>query len=253
MIWYIGCSGFHYTHWKPQFYPKKLPQRLWFEYYNKRFNTLELNTTFYNFPKAKLLQNWYEKSPDDYKFTVKATRIITHYNKFVNVKALMEDFYDVTDKGLKEKLGCILFQLPPNLHYSEEKLEQIIEHINPRFVNVIEFRHKTWWKKNVYDLLEKNNIIFCSINHPTLPRDIIINTQTVYCRMHGASQLYVSEYKLSTIKNLYEKIKSSNVKKAFVYFNNDINTAAIKNGMQLQKFADVLPKIKNEKLVLFNE
>src|SRR6186997_2521864 len=99
MDWRIGCSGFHYKEWKGEFYPEKLPQTKWFEYYAELFNTLELNVTFYRFPRVEYLQNWYNKSPDGFDFTVKAPRLITHYKKFKDCESLLEDFYNSLREG----------------------------------------------------------------------------------------------------------------------------------------------------------
>src|SRR5215217_6065644 len=104
MRWHIGCSGFHYKHWKDAFYPQKLPQRLWFDHYSSIFNTVEINVTFYRFPQLSFLQNWYDKSAKDFSFSVKAPRLITHYKKFQECDKLLDDFYNTVQKGLKEKL-----------------------------------------------------------------------------------------------------------------------------------------------------
>src|SRR6478672_4997710 len=102
--WWIGCSGFHYKHWKGIFYPENLAQSKWFDYYNDRFKTLELNVTFYRFPRLPFLQEWYNKSPEKFTFSVKAPRAITHYRQFINVKDFPSDFYGTAQEGLKEKL-----------------------------------------------------------------------------------------------------------------------------------------------------
>src|SRR5690242_10251634 len=112
MQYFIGCSGFHNKDWKEVFYPKGLPQSKWFEFYCTQFNTLELNTTFYRFPRIEILQKWYDKSSADFKFSVKAPRLITHYKQFNDVARLLNDFYTSVQEGLREKLGCMLFQLP---------------------------------------------------------------------------------------------------------------------------------------------
>src|SRR5690606_30967565 len=120
--WHIGCSGFYYKDWKGLFYPEDLPQKYWFDYYCRYFNTLELNVTFYRFPELSFLQNWYNKSPESFSFAVKAPRTITHYKKFNGITDTLHDFYSTVRTGLREKLECILFQLPPSLPYSEERL-----------------------------------------------------------------------------------------------------------------------------------
>src|SRR5262245_59274802 len=107
MNWHIGCSGFHYREWKGMFYPEKTPQRLWFEYYSSQFNTLELNVTFYRFPQLSFLQNWYQKSPENFQFTVKVPRLITHYKQFNETQDMLNDFYGTVKEGLKQKLGAV--------------------------------------------------------------------------------------------------------------------------------------------------
>src|SRR6185436_3494437 len=124
--WQIGCSGFHYKEWKGIFYPEALPQKEWFGFYTQHFNSLELNTTFYRFPVLKSLENWYNISPPGFLFAVKVPRLITHYKKFRDCKRLIDDFYTLVTKGLKEKLGPVLFQLPPNFSYTNERLTLII-------------------------------------------------------------------------------------------------------------------------------
>ena len=183
--WHIGCSGFHYKEWKGIFYPQKLAASKWFEYYCRYFNTLELNNTFYRFPQLKTLQGWYARSPGAFLFAVKVPRLITHYKKLEDTAGLLNDFYGLLHEGLKEKLGFVLFQLPPQIPYSEEMLQRILAGINPAFSNTVEFRHASWWQPQVYQRLAEKQISFCGISHPTLPGEVIVNTPRVYYRFHG--------------------------------------------------------------------
>jgi uncharacterized protein YecE (DUF72 family) len=228
--WQIGCSGFHYKEWKELFYPKGLPQRLWLDYYCQHFNTLELNVTFYRFPQLSFLQNWYQKTPGNFSFAVKAPRLVTHYKKFDACESLLIDFYQTIQKGLQEKLACILFQLPAQLTYSEELLKRIVHQLDPAFTNVVEFRHSSWWQPGVYEVLSKHHISFCSISHPQLPDEVISNTDVIYYRFHGVPQLYYSAYDHSFLQQVITAIKDAKqTKMAFVYFNNTAQTAAIQN------------------------
>lgn len=237
--WRIGCSGFSYKHWKGGFYPDGVPQRKWFEYYCQFFNTVELNVTFYRFPKVETLQGWYDRAPDDFVFTVKAPRLITHYKKFLNAKREMHDFYNAVAGGLHDKLGTILFQLPPNLLYSEDNLSRIIGSLDPSFSNVIEFRHESWWRKDVYQLLKENNITFCGISYPDLPDDVIKTAPVMYYRFHGVPQLYRSPYTLAQMKDISEKIKGQrSVSEVYIYFNNDIEVSAIHNALTFQRLVN---------------
>jgi uncharacterized protein YecE (DUF72 family) len=237
--WSIGCSGFYYRHWRHIFYPEKVPMRLWFEFYCNHFKTVELNTTFYNFPKPEILSSWYKRSPQDFIFTVKAPRLITHYKKFTDCKKLLNDFYDSVQKGLQEKLGCVIFQLPPNIQYSEKKLDEIISSVGKEFTNVIEFRHASWWRKDVMQLLGSEKITFCGISYPKLPDVIIGNTPVLYYRLHGVPQLYTSEYTDPELKKVISQIQTfKNVRSAYLYFNNDSKGWAFKNALTSMKIAE---------------
>lgn len=233
--WHIGCSGFHYKDWKEVFYPKGVPQRKWFEYYGEHFKTLELNVTFYRFPVVSMLQSWYERSAPDFTFSVKAPRIITHFKKLNDCGELLHDFYQTIEEGLKEKTGCVLFQFPPGFHFSEERLTKIIDSLDPNFPNVVEFRHESWWKKEVYKELGKNKISFSGMSHPRLPETVIENTSMLYYRMHGVPHLYQSPYSTEHLKKFIKDVQAcGKIKKAFIYFNNDIGCNAVKNATEMK-------------------
>jgi len=239
--WRIGCSGFHYNDWMEIFYPKGLPKKNWFEYYCTHFNTLELNVTFYRFPQLKFLQTWHKNSPAHFNFSVKVPRLITHYKQFNETERMLNDFYSTCKEGLENKLACILFQLPARLEYSEEKLEAIISQIDISFLNVIEFRHASWWKKEVYFTLAKHNIIFCGHSYPCLPDEVVINSPIVYYRFHGVPVLYYSQYKRKFLEEIRRTIETSpKVTKAFLYFNNTATIAAIRNAVFMQKLTGMI-------------
>jgi len=234
MDWFIGCSGFHYKHWKNVFYPEGLPQTKWFDFYCRHFNTLELNVTFYRFPQLSFLQTWHQKSPDNFRFSVKAPRAITHYKKFNGVTDLISSFYDTINDGLQQKLGPVLFQMPPNFHYDDEKLNRIIKNLDPSFNNVIEFRNNSWWRDDVYKILSEHHITFCGMSHPTLPDDIIQNTQIVYYRFHGVPNLYSSPYSIEKLQKFVDALKrNTTLQQGWFYFNNDVNAFAIDNAKQM--------------------
>jgi uncharacterized protein YecE (DUF72 family) len=237
MKWWIGCSGFHYKDWRGTFYPETLAQSKWFDYYCDQFNSLELNVTFYRFPQLSFLQNWYNKSPEQFSFAVKAPRLITHYKQFVDITGMLGVFYRTAREGLREKCGPVLFQLPERNFYTEERLQRIIESMDTSFVNVVEFRHRSWWNKKVYQQLAKHNITFCSISHPNLPDDVVVNTPLVYYRFHGVPRLYYSQYKRKDLQRVTDTIIISNtIKEAYVYFNNTASVAAIKNANWLKNY-----------------
>jgi uncharacterized protein YecE (DUF72 family) len=234
MDWHIGCSGFHYKHWRGTFYPEKLAMTKWFDFYCKHFSTLELNVTFYRFPQLSFLQTWYDKSPADFRFAVKAPRAITHYKKFNDTTELLNSFYSTINDGLRDKLGPVLFQIPPSYNYTEEKLDKILNALNPAFNNVLEPRHASWWQDDIYKRLAQHNITFCGMSHPSLPDDIVQNTSSVYYRFHGMEQLYYSLYTKDYLQRVVDTVKANDsIKESWFYFNNDIETHAIYNAKDM--------------------
>ena len=230
-----GCSGFYNRHWKGVFYPEKLAQSQWFTFYCEHFNTIELNVTFYKFPTAKMLDVWYKKSPADFLFAVKAPRLITHYKKLTDCSQEIDEFYIACEDGLKDKLGCLLFQFPPSFKYDEDSLKLILKSMKPQFNNVVEFRNAGWWNKEVYEALKVNNIIFCSVNHPQLPEDLIVTSPTAYIRLHGNPQIFYSSYSDELLLSLHNSIvENANIKDAYVFFNNTASTAGILNAQQFK-------------------
>ncbi len=232
--WHIGCSGFHYRDWKGPFYPVDLPQRKWFDYYCEHFSTLELNVTFYRFPQLSFLQTWYNKSPAEFRFAVKAPRAITHYKKFNDCTELITSFYDTINSGLQEKLGPVLFQLPPSYNYTDEKLDKILNSLNPTFKNVLELRHESWWNHEVYKKLADHKITFCGMSHPKLPDDLIQNTEVLYYRFHGVPDLYRSRYSVEFLKKIVDAVKLCETsKEAWCYFNNDYDATGVFNAKEM--------------------
>jgi uncharacterized protein YecE (DUF72 family) len=239
--WHIGCSGFSYKEWKEEFYPAGLAQSKWFHYYTQHFDTLELNVTFYRFPTANSLKGWYEKAPAGFSFSAKVPRSITHYKKFEDTERMVNDFYSLLREGLKEKLACVLFQLPPTLVYSKEKLYKIISQVDPAFTNVIEFRHDSWWRKDVQALLKKQNISFCGVSFPKISfDDAVVNTPNCYYRFHGVPRLFYSEYDEAFIEKIYDQISNNRkVRTAYIYFNNTASLAALHNARYFKKLAEL--------------
>jgi uncharacterized protein YecE (DUF72 family) len=241
MQWKIGCSGYQYAEWKGIFYPDTLPKSKWFEFYCQHFNSIELNTTFYRFPRVEFLENWYNRAPDQFTFSVKAPRLITHFKRLKDSQKYLADFYSNVKNGLREKAGCILFQFPANFVFEKDLLTRIISLLDPAFNNVVEFRHPSWWDENVFEQLRQHHIIFCGLSHPTLPQEVIQTTERIYYRMHGIPHLYVSRYDLQTLAQMAHDIQQHEaVKEAFVYFNNTAEGAAITNGKELQDVCELV-------------
>jgi uncharacterized protein YecE (DUF72 family) len=232
MIYHLGTSGWSYQGWKGRFYPEELSQKEWFPYYVQHFNTVEINMTFYRFPKPETLRGWLSKVPERFKFTLKANRQITHYKRIKGVKSDIRYFYILAD-NLREKLGCILFQLPPTLTLDLNLLEEFLSNLSTEYKNVIEFRHESWYTKKVYDLLKSYKVIFCVVSSKKVPSTTVETTETCYFRFHGLTGGYRYFYTDEELKEWAEKIKKMKAKECYIYFNNDYQAYAVANSKKL--------------------
>lgn len=229
----VGCSGFHYKDWKGTFYPEDIPQKQWLEYYAKHFDTVEINNSFYRMPKEDTVKHWYERVPNRFSFTLKGSRYITHVKKLNDPEEHVKKFYHLADL-LRDKLGCILWQLPPNLHVNIEKLKRFCGALNPAYHNVIEFRHMSWYDEAVYNILQEHRVAFCIISAPDdLPEDQVSTADFAYVRFHGKTDWYNYKYSQEEMKKWGENIRALDAKQVYVYFNNDWNTNAVKDARQL--------------------
>jgi len=235
---YIGCSGFYNNDWKGSLYPEDAKSKEFLILYSQQFNSVEINSTFYRKPTAKTLTKWFDETPVDFKFFIKIPKTISHEKRLENCKEEITEFCNHIEANLKEKLAGFLYQFPPSFKNKDENLKIILENLDYRFLNVIEFRHESWWNEEIFKVLKDNNIIFSGVSFPgNLPEDVIINSKDVlYYRLHGKPILYKSEYSEDFLNELAEKIKNSDLK-TYVFFNNTWGTAAIKNGLYLQKIS----------------
>lgn len=240
--WRIGCSGYHYAEWKGLFYPLSLDRERWFEFYCEHFNTIELNMTFYKFPRVDQLKRWYRRSPTDFQFVVKAPRIITHFKKFKDAQKYLIDFYQTIFNGLGDKVGGVLFQFPTAFEFTRERLSRLVELVNPSLLNVVEFRHASWWNDEVYDALARHQIAFCGMSHPDLPDAVIANASTGYYRFHGVPHLYTSHYNRQHLEDFVTNVLHSGASGFHVLFNNTARGCAVINARQLQEIREVVRK-----------
>jgi uncharacterized protein YecE (DUF72 family) len=155
----VGTSGFAYKEWKGSFYPEKLPAKKYLSYYAEHFRTTEINNTFYRMPTAKLCEGWYAEVPEDFSFTLKLSQRITHFKRLKNVDDEMNFFLD-SAAALKEKLGPILVQLPPNFKKDLEVLEAFLEKFAKQGRLAFEFRHASWFDDELFELLRKHRAVF---------------------------------------------------------------------------------------------
>jgi len=230
---HIGCSGYYYRGWQGLWYPPELKAHRWFGYYAARFDTVEINASFYRFPTERAVGRWRMQAPEGFTYSIKAPRLITHMKRFRDCKAHIAGFYS-TVSALGGKLDCVLFQMPPHLYYRPEALSRILGQLDPAFRNVCEFRHASWWCEDVYTALNNAGVIFCSVHAPGLPENIITTGGAVYLRLHGVPW-YEQNYTETELAAWVTRIRAAGVKRGWVYFNNDANAFAPANALCLKQ------------------
>ncbi len=212
-----------------------MPQPDWFERYLKDFDTVEINASFYSWPTVASVQAWRRQPGDrNFVYTVKVCELITHVKRFKGTKTLIRDFGLIADI-LGDRMGCFLFQLPPNYQYTRARLDAIVSQLDPARRNVVEFRHASWWNEDIYNAFRKAGIIFCSCSGPRLPDELIRTADQVYVRLHGPKRWYRHDYSDDELLEWANKIKASGAKRAWIYFNNDNDAHAPKNAMVLRR------------------
>jgi len=233
-MYHVGTSGWSYNHWHGRFYPSELDRGGWLDYFAQHFNTVEVNMTFYRLPSPGLLKGWYQKTPPAFKFSLKGSRLITHIKKLKATEELVKGFYRLAET-LQEKLGCVLWQMPPSLKLNLELLEGFLRQLPRSCPNVIEFRHKSWYVEEVYQLLKEYQTAFCIVSAPRLPADTITTSPTAYVRFHGVDSWYRYHYSDQELAQWAERIKGLPAEDCFVYFNNDFQAYAVKNAISLRQ------------------
>ena len=235
---YIGTSGWVYNHWNRIFYPEDLRPKDRLRYFSNHFKTTEINYSFYHLPKSTTYENWYNQTPDSFVFAVKASRFITHVRRLKDVKSAWDRFLENT-LNLKEKLGPILFQLPPSFRATNEnvkRLEEFLQQIaNEDLRFAFEFRHENWCDDELYRMLRKYNVAWVIADSPRYPKAKVVTADLIYIRMHGSEKLFSSKYNSEELGDLADKIKIWNSKgfDIYTYFNNDFHGYAIENAREL--------------------
>lgn len=226
----VGTSGWHYDDWKGRFYPEKLPKSRWLEFFASRFSTVELNNTFYRLPSEEAFKNWYTSTPGGFIFAVKMSRFVTHIKRLKDTREALQNFMSRAAL-LKDKLGPVLYQLPPGLHRDDAKLEAFLAELPQGYKHVFEFRHESWLTAEVYDLLRRYHVGMCVFDMPKLTCPLLATADFAYIRFHGKDSLYSSCYSDEELADWAEKIEklAENLDEVYIYFNNDIQGFALKN------------------------
>jgi uncharacterized protein YecE (DUF72 family) len=232
---YTGTSGWHYKHWQGTFYPAHVKSTGQFQYYLQFFSTVEINNSFYRLPSKETFINWRKSAPDHFLFSVKASRYITHMKKLKEPKASLHEFMEHAF-ALKEKLGPVLFQLPPGWKINADRLREFLLCLPSSGRYVFEFRNSTWNHPEIVALLKKHNCAFCIYELEGYVTPFEITADFVYIRLHGPGGKYQGNYSEASLKQWSHYCKNwLKTKDVFVYFDNDEAGYAAFNAKRLQE------------------
>lgn len=234
---YIGTSGWLYKHWNGRFYPEKSNAKQQWEHYSKHFDTIEINNSFYKLPPPSVFEGWYENSPKKMLFAVKANRFITHMRKLTQPEEpITRLFGSIT--ALKEKLGPILFQLPPKWKVNVTRFKEFLEALPTGYKYAFEFRNDTWYHEEIYQLLQQHNCAFCIYELAGHVSPMKVTADFVYVRLHGPTEFkYQGSYSNAVLKKWAKQSLSwrKEKKDVYVYFDNDQEAYAAFDALALKK------------------
>ena len=242
---HIGTSGWHYLHWVGVFYPEHMPSGEFLTYYTRYFGTVEINNTFYHLPTVQTLRDWRDRTPKGFLFACKGSRFITHMKKLKDPRQSVRRFLQ-TIEVLGEKVGPILFQLPPHWRKNLTRLDDFLKTLPSKYRFAFEFRDESWFDQTIYDLLAKHHAAFCFYNLAGRWSPEIVTANFVYIRLHGPKGPYQGEYDEKILRAWAKKSErwSSEGMDVFCYFDNDQNGHAAKDGMKLKRMTENLISAK---------
>ncbi|MBI4182499.1 MAG: DUF72 domain-containing protein [Proteobacteria bacterium] len=219
---HVGTSGWHYPHWRGPFYPEGTPAAAFLATYARRFSTVEINNTFYRLPSAAAFGHWYEATPAGFVFACKASRFITHMKKLKDPEVTTARFFTAL-KPLKEKLGPILFQLPPRWRLDPGRLDAFLAALPRGLRYAFECRDESWFDERVYDLLAARGAAFAAFDLAGLHSPLVATAGFAYVRLHGPGGAYQGSYDSRALRRWARQALAwrEEGREVFVYFDND--------------------------------
>jgi uncharacterized protein YecE (DUF72 family) len=236
---HVGTSGWTYDDWTGRFYPEKVkgPQRL--SYYAERFDTVEVNASFYRFPTQNMIKAWNRRLGEDFHLVVKGHRRITHHAKLVDCESSLSGFLERV--GELERLKMVLWQLPPSLERDDERLGGFLELLRDvqqeqgleagAVRHAVEFRDESWWCDDVAEILAVHDACFVGVSHPELPKDVRPTTDVLYVRFHGeGDEPYKYDYDEQELRDWADRLRPHlEGRRLYAFFNNDWQANAPRN------------------------
>jgi len=224
----VGCSGWGYDDWLGGFYPPRTPKADYLRLYATAFDCVEVDSSFYRAPTRSMTRQWYERTPSGFLFALKFPRRITHEKKLDGIGQELGQFYAAASE-LREKAGPLVVQLPPSITHESywNLLQQFIKELDlQRYLHTIEFRHRSWFREEVYALLRNANIAMVWTENQYLKSPAELTTDYAYVRMVGDRELTefgkTQRDKSAEMRAWQRELEeaSDSIKAAFVVFNN---------------------------------
>lgn len=236
----IGTSGWSYGHWSGNFYPEEVSWPDWLAYYATRFSTVEINNTFYHLPTERAVRSWHDTVPDDFRFAVKGSRLVTHYHRLTNADEAVTNFMDRMS-SLGDKLSVVLWQLPPQLGADPGRLDAFLATLHSTGVrHAVEFRNESWLTEETFAVLRNHNAANVNVSSDRMPENLAVTADFVYVRFHGTST-YHGAYEKPALEPWAEFL-SAQMRAGlggYVYFNNDAEGHAPKDAARLAEMLGI--------------
>ena len=233
----VGCSGWNYRDWRGTFYPEGVPVRRWLECYAERFDTVELNTTFYRLPKVEAVARWVEQTPPGFVFSAKASRYLTHIKRLRDLEDGVARYYERIQPLIEaDRLGPVLWQLPANFRRDDELLRAALERL-PRGRHAFEFRHPGWFVPEVMALLREHHAALVIGDHPERPFQLHEATADwMFVRFHYGARGRNGNYSKTELEGWAERVRGwRRSHDVYAYFNNDWKAYAPANALFLRR------------------
>lgn len=235
---HIGCSGWNYAAWRELFYPKGMPTNRWLEHYAQHFSTVEVNSTFYRLAKPEAVARWATQVPDDFIFSVKASRYLTHIKRLAKMAESIERFYAGIEPLIEAgKLGPVLWQLPPNFKRDDERLAEALRAL-PAGRHCFEFREPSWFVPGVYELLRAHGAALVIADRPEVSKFQTheMTTDWTFVRFHYGHRGRRGNYSPAELEEWAQRVEGWRAEREiFLYFNNDWEGFAIQNALWMAK------------------
>jgi uncharacterized protein YecE (DUF72 family) len=242
----IGCSGWNYAHWRNGvFYPPRCAARHWLEFYARHFDTVEVNTTFYRLPRETSVARWVAETPPGFTFAVKVSRYVTHVKRLLDVERHLPLLYARIRPLLRtEKMGPLLWQLPPTFACDLDRLAAALEHTHDGHRHAFEFRHPSWFREETYTLLREHGVALVIGDRPQVNHFQAheLTAGFTFVRFHSGSRGRDGNYSHGELEEWAERLDRWRAEvDVYVYFNNDWEGFAIENAAHLQELLAPVP------------